>query len=66
MGFAQICKIEMISTCFVFGDVLERLDFIFAQKRHKTAVASALNSNNNKENSALTITTISLANTKQR
>ena len=31
------------------GDILASHDFIFARKRHKTAVASALNSNNNKE-----------------
>ena len=33
----------------LFGDILERLDIMFAKKRLKTAVASALNSNNNKE-----------------
>ena len=47
MFYAQHCRIEMISTCF--GDILESPDFIFARKRLKRAVASALNSNNNKE-----------------
>ena len=33
----------------LFGDILESPDFLFARKRLKTAVASALNSNNNQE-----------------
>ena len=34
----------------LFDDILESQDFIFAQKRLKTAVGSALNNNNNNKN----------------
>ena len=47
MTFAQNRKTEIIFD--LFGDILESPDFLFAQKGLKTAVASALNSNNNKE-----------------
>ncbi len=47
MIFAKNCKIDVILD--LFGNILESPDFIFARKRLKRAVASALNSNNNKE-----------------
>ena len=45
MIFAKNGKIDVIID--LFGNILESPDFIFARKRHKTTVASTLNSNNN-------------------
>ena len=47
MTFAQ--NLQNWDDSDLFGDILESPDFLFARKGLKTAVASALNSNNNKE-----------------